>query len=157
MAFSGPADPVLLETSAYSNQPPWIAPSAPRHAAPPRPPPCSACPGFPYMLSLHALAVTDVELCMPAKDPGHFVGVLAPYLILPAGGWVGGLVLGAEACRLAGVRAKSCMGGGWVSGLVLGVDACGLAGVRGRTLLCALRACVAGAGCSAAESPPRYF
>lgn len=36
--------------------------------------------GFPFLLSLHAFAVTDVQLCMPAKDPFKFVRSLAPYL-----------------------------------------------------------------------------
>lgn len=36
--------------------------------------------GFKHLLSLHAFAVTDVELCMPPKDPFKFVRSLAPYL-----------------------------------------------------------------------------
>ncbi len=45
-----------------------------------------AFPGFPYLLSLHAFVVTDVELCMPSSDPSSFVKVLAPYLKHSAGG-----------------------------------------------------------------------
>lgn len=48
----------------------------------------SGFPGFPYLLSLHALAVTDVELCMPSGNPAQFVQTLAPYLKAPAGAWV---------------------------------------------------------------------
>lgn len=60
-----------------------------RYAPPAAPCACSpgaaAHPGFAHLLSLHALVVTDVELCMPAKDPAKFVRVLSPYLKPPAG------------------------------------------------------------------------
>lgn len=36
--------------------------------------------GFKHLLSLHAFAVTDVELCQPPSDPAKFVRSLAPYL-----------------------------------------------------------------------------
>lgn len=42
--------------------------------------------GFKHLLSLHAFVVTDVELCMPPKDPFKFVRSLAPYLKVPAAG-----------------------------------------------------------------------
>ena len=35
---------------------------------------------FPYLLSLHALSVTEVALCMKDKDPSCFIRSLAPYL-----------------------------------------------------------------------------
>lgn len=41
--------------------------------------------GFKHLLSLHAFAVTDVELCMPPKDPFKFVRSLAPYLKVAGG------------------------------------------------------------------------
>lgn len=44
-----------------------------------------AQPGFKHLLSLHAFAVTDVELCMPPKDPFKFVRSLTPYLKVSAG------------------------------------------------------------------------
>ena len=46
--------------------------------------------GFKHLLSLHAFVVTDVELCMPPKDPFKFVRSLAPYLKVSAAGvWAG--------------------------------------------------------------------
>lgn len=44
-----------------------------------------ATAGFKYLLSLHAFAVTDVQLCVPPKDPSTFVRSLAPYLKLAPG------------------------------------------------------------------------
>jgi cohesin loading factor subunit SCC2 len=35
---------------------------------------------FPYLLSLHAFAVTEIALCMPEKDPSRLVRTLSPYL-----------------------------------------------------------------------------
>lgn len=49
-------------------------------------PSAADAPGFPYLLSLHAFAVTDVQLCIPAKDPAKFVRSLAPYLKVGGGG-----------------------------------------------------------------------
>eukprot|EP00887_Chlorella_sp_A99_P005943 scaffold29.g5943.t1 len=43
------------------------------------------CTGLPFLLSLHAFAVTDVQLCMPAKDAAKFVRSLAPYLKIGGG------------------------------------------------------------------------
>ena len=56
--------------------------------------------GFRYLLSLHAFAVTDVELITPPRDPAKFVRSLAPYLKLTAAGGVGAGWLGA---RLVGI------------------------------------------------------
>ncbi|KAK9829724.1 hypothetical protein WJX72_007528 [[Myrmecia] bisecta] len=38
------------------------------------------CLAFPFLIGLHAFAMTDVALCMPADDPARFARTLAPYL-----------------------------------------------------------------------------
>ncbi|PSC68988.1 nipped-B B isoform X2 [Micractinium conductrix] len=59
--------------------------------------------GFKHLLSLHAFAVTDVELCQPPSDPAKFVRSLAPYLkASDAGGQ-------SEAARRRGAESLLCV------------------------------------------------
>ncbi|PRW45458.1 nipped-B isoform X2 [Chlorella sorokiniana] len=62
--------------------------------------------GFKHLLSLHAFVVTDVELCMPAKDPFKFVRSLAPYLKVPAAAKGGP---GGDAAARRGAEALLCV------------------------------------------------
>jgi hypothetical protein len=52
--------------------------------------------GFPFLLALHALSLTDACLCTPAEDPPRILRCLAPYLkVAPAAAGAGGGALSA--------------------------------------------------------------
>ncbi|KAK9845361.1 hypothetical protein WJX81_004388 [Elliptochloris bilobata] len=48
------------------------------------------CAAFPYLIALHALCLTDVELCLPPEDQLRFIRALAPYLKMGDGERKGG-------------------------------------------------------------------